>query len=397
MNICFVSQEYPPETGWGGIGTYVYEMANALGERGHRVIVLSRSLEKESYSVEHGIHVYRIKNKYDLSRKRFFWRFQKLITGYRYAVAGELDELVRKHDIDIIESSEIYADLLFYQLTRNTIPAIAVKLHTSRRLVDRIAQNEPKLWNRLEYLAEKLTIQKADLAYSCSAALLEASEAFLPKRDYPVVHNPIAFPQSLPLREDDGKTVLFIGRLEWHKGVQVFGKVIPEVLDRVASASFVFLGPDSSWHGGKSLKKFITDQIPEKMRGSVSFLGGVSRQEVFDHLRAAAVCVLPSRWENFPYTCLEAMACGCPVVGSRNGGMAEMIEHGASGILIDPEKPEEISEQVVRLLKDENLRRSIGQSAAARVREHFSSGRIADQTLEIYRRAIETHSRTKRA
>ena len=395
LNICFVSQEYPPETGWGGIGSYVYEMARALNEKGHRVIVLARAVEKESYTFTEGIYVYRILPRWNLGKIRFFWRFQKIINGYRYAVAGKLDELVKKHNIDIIESSEIYADILYYQLTRKRRPAIAIKLHTPRWLVDKIAGNKPELWNRLEYLAEWVTIKKADSAYSCSRALLTTAEKYLPKRKYSAVYNPINLPNKMLVREDDGRTILFVGRLEWHKGVQVFRTVIPKVLNKKADVNFAFLGPDSSWHGGHSLKDYILKQIPEEMKNSVHFLGGVPREKVFEYLQKASMCVLPSLWENFPYTCLEAMSCGCVVVGSRNGGMAEMIEDGTSGILIDPEKPEEISGAILKLLSDKNLCQQMGQNAAVRVREMFSTDKIVEQTLEVYRQAIEIHGQKK--
>jgi glycogen synthase len=395
LNICFVSQEYPPETGWGGIGSYVYEVARALNEKGHRIVVLARAVEKESYTFTEGIHIYRILPRWNLGKIHFFWRFQKIISGYRYAVAIKLDELVKKYYIDIIESSEIYADLLYYQLTRKRRPAIAIKLHTPRWLVDRIACNKPALWNRLEYLAEWVTIKKADSAYSCSLALLTAAEKYLPERKYSVVYNPIGLPDKIPGREDDGKTILFIGRIEWRKGVQVFGRVIPEVLNKSKDANFVFLGPDSNWHGGRSLKEFILGQIPEEIISSIKFIGGVPRERVFEYLRKATICVLPSLWENFPYTCIEAMASGCAVVGSKNGGMAEMIEDGVSGILIDPEKPEEISEAILKLLNDRSLCQQIRQNAVKRLRGIFSTDGIVEQTLIVYQRAIEIHGQKK--
>ena len=390
-----MSQEFPPETGWGGIGSYVQEMSSSLAAKGHQVVVLARALERESAYGNEGVHVYRILPKKGLGSVRVFWRFQRFWDGYRYAVAKKLDEITGQYRIDIIEAPEARGETAYYQLTRRHRPPVVVKMHTPRWLVDRTAQTQPKVWNRLEYFAEKICIKKADLAYACSHALLQAGKEFFPKRDYPVIHNPITLPRSLPVKEDDGKTVLFVGRLEWRKGVQVFGKVIPEVLERTDGARFLFLGPDSGWHGGVSLKEHIVNQIPERMKGSLVFAGGVSRKEVLNHLRKATVCVLPSLWENFPYTCLEAMACGCAVVGSRNGGMAEMIEDGASGILIDPGNPEEISRAVLMLLQDENLRWKLGENAAARVREHFSPDRIVDQTLDVYRRAIEIHDRKR--
>jgi len=360
---------------------------------GHLVIVLSRALDKESHIVDKGFHVYRIRNRWNLSHRRFFWRFQRYLTGYRVAVAGKLDELVQQYHIDVVESPEIYADLLFYQLTRKARPAIVIKLHTPRWLVDKLAGNRPALWNRLEYLAERMTIKNADAVYSCSRALLGACEDLLPKRDYPVVYNPMAIPEGLPAREDNGKKVLFVGRLEWQKGVQYFGREIPSVLKRVEDARFTFLGPDSSWHGGDSLRNYILSQVPEGMRHALSFPGGVSRQEVLDNLRKASVVVLPSLWDNFPYTCLEAMACGCAVVGSKKGGMAEMMEDCVSGILVDPEKPGEISEAIVDLLRDDEKRHRLGQNAAKRIKNIFELTVIVKQTIDVYQKALLIHNR----
>jgi glycogen synthase len=395
LSICFVSQEYPPETGWGGIGSYVYEMANALTQRGHQVVVLSKATSQESHENIKGIHIYRILPINRLKEVYFFWRFQKYFEGYRKSVAKKLVRIVKKHDIDIVEAPEARAELLWYQLVNKQGPAIAIKLHTPRWLVDKLACNRPGLWNRLEYLAEKSSIRKADVAYSCSQALLHAGEKYFPKKNYTVIYNPINLLNINPGNNDDGKTILFVGRLEWRKGVQVFGQVIPEVLRKKSDINFVFLGPDSNWYGGHSLKEYILKQIPEEMKNSVNFPGGVSRERVLEYLQQVSVCVFPSIWENFPYTCLEAMASGCAVVGSKNGGMTEMIEDGVSGILIDPEKPDEISDAILKLLSDKNLRQQIGQNAALRVREVFSTNRIVEQTLELYHQAIEIHGQKK--
>jgi hypothetical protein len=74
--VCYVSQEYPPETGWGGIGTYVYEISHALVERGHTVIVLSRAQEKESCYNDRGVIVFRILPKFFLNKVPFFWKLR---------------------------------------------------------------------------------------------------------------------------------------------------------------------------------------------------------------------------------------------------------------------------------------------------------------------------------
>lgn len=397
LNICFVSQEYPPETGWGGIGSYIREMAAALTAEGHHIVVLARAVERESYGVYDGVHVYRILSRNGLGTVRLLWRFQRYWEGYRYAVAKKLDEIVKRHDIDIIEAPDIRAETLYYQLMRHTHVPVVLKLHTPRWLVDKLDSNKPALWNRIEYLAEKIAIQKAESVYSCSNALLKECKEYLPHRLYDVVHNPIRSNcERQRERENDEKTVLFVGRIEWRKGVQIFGDVIPNVCRFIPGASFVLLGPDGHWHGGNSLKEHILSRVPAEMQKSVYFPGGVSREEVMNYLQKAAVCVLPSLWENFPYACLEAMASGCAVVGSKNGGMSEMIEDGVSGMLVDPERPDEVADAILKLLADDDLRRKMGKNAADRVRENFSVGRITAQTLEIYRRSIALQPSTHR-
>lgn len=398
MNICFVSQEYPPETGWGGIGTYVYEMAHALSGQGHKVVVLSRGIRDEGYSCDNGVHVYRILPKYALGNKHVIWRFQKYWEGYRYSIAKKLDELVDKYNIDVVEAPEIRAELVLYQFLVERKHAVVIKLHTPRWLVDKLSNNQVTLRNRIDYFAEKLTISKADIAYSCSKSLLGKCEKYLPKRDYSVVHNPMkqSF-RSLGYEKESriSSEVLYVGRFEWRKGVQVFGMVIPHVLSRRQETRFVLLGSDHSWFGGDSLKGYILDQIPDEMRNSVEFSGEVPRDTVREYLTKRPICVLPSLWENFPYTCLEAMASGCAVVGSKNGGMSEMIENGVSGILVDPEDTEEISEAILRLLNDNDLRCRMGQNAGKRITEMFSVNKIVEETLAIYRQAIEVHQRKK--
>ena len=146
-------------------------------------MVLSKSISQESHEIIKGINVYRILPINRLKDVHFFWRFQRYFEGYRKSVAEKLERIVKEHDIDIIEAPEARAELLWYQMFHRQRPAIAVKLHTPRWLVDKLACNKPKLWNRLEYLAEKTSIRKADLVYSCSQALLEAGKEYFPQKE----------------------------------------------------------------------------------------------------------------------------------------------------------------------------------------------------------------------
>jgi len=89
-------------------------------------------------------------------------------------------------------------------------------------------------------------------------------------------------------------------------------------------------------------------------------------------------------WENFPYTCLEAMSCGKPVIASGSGGLAEIIEDGYDGILVPPESPEWLADAIVRLLKDVDLRKKIGGHARETVEQKFSTTVIAKRMADLY-------------
>jgi len=116
----------------------------------------------------------------------------------------------------------------------------------------------------------------------------------------------------------------------------------------------------------------------------VKFLGSLSREELSRELAAACCLVLPSFQENRPMAVAEAMAAGVPVVASAVGGVPEMIEEGKSGYLVDPHRPGQIADRVLRVLKDAALAERLGREAR-RSAQAYRIERVADQTMEVYR------------
>ena len=129
-------------------------------------------------------------------------------------------------------------------------------------------------------------------------------------------------------------SVLFLGRIEVRKGILELAKAIPLVLRRMPNAKFHFVGRVLPHPRDR---KPLDEHVRRIVRGhlaSVEFVGGVAYSEVPRFLEAADVCVFPSDWEASGFVCLEAMAAGRAVVGSAGGGMAEIIEHGRTGLLV---------------------------------------------------------------
>jgi glycosyltransferase involved in cell wall biosynthesis len=97
---------------------------------------------------------------------------------------------------------------------------------------------------------------------------------------------------------------------------------------------------------------------------------------------------VPSLYENFPYTCLEAMACGCAVIASAVGGIPEIITNEVDGVLVPPGSPEALAGAILRLLSDPMLRRRLGERARATISARFNREAICAQTVQAYRAVV---------
>ncbi len=128
--------------------------------------------------------------------------------------------------------------------------------------------------------------------------------------------------------------------------------------------------------------------------GRLRFLG--ARRDVASLLAQAQLFVLSSRSEAFPYTVLEAMRAGLPVVSSDVGGIREAVEEGETGLLVPAQDPTALRGALRRLIVDRQLRHAMGGAARRRYQEHFMIDAMIDKTLQIYREVI-AESRTETA
>jgi glycosyltransferase involved in cell wall biosynthesis len=115
----------------------------------------------------------------------------------------------------------------------------------------------------------------------------------------------------------------------------------------------------------------------------------VTRENMPNYYQRATICVVPSLWEGFGYVCAEAMACGLAVVASRTGGLAEIIEDGQSGLLVEPGNSDELAQAIRKLIQDPERRAQIGTAARQQVVEQFSSATIAVRMTKLYQQVIQ--------
>jgi glycosyltransferase involved in cell wall biosynthesis len=114
----------------------------------------------------------------------------------------------------------------------------------------------------------------------------------------------------------------------------------------------------------------------------VNFLGNIPNHELPDFLNPHELFILPSFYENMPKTLLEAMACGLPVIGTNVKGINEVIKHGKNGILCST-NANSIREAILTLMKDEELKRNLGENARRTIVENYDLDKLIKRELEL--------------
>ncbi|MBM3431796.1 MAG: glycosyltransferase family 4 protein [Bacteroidetes bacterium] len=379
MHLGFVSYEFPPDTGFGGIATYVQQMSAAMAGLNIEVDVFVGSPSR--FGVEHLQPNYRIHYIRCLSREAFI-RLSP--------VAVRSIHLIRP--FDGLEYPEYGGEARFIREQLPNVP-LWIKLHTPSYLVKQLNDRyyDRLLWRRVkkaffpykkENDPEYLSLQMADRVFApCHSLRAIAIRDWQIKSDrIQIVPYPYRVASAFTNMElpDGSPTAIFVGRLETRKGVWNLAKAIPLVLQEIPNARFIFLGKDSQGPlRQRSMKKVLLRTLGPSVT-AVEFIDAVPLQEVPTVLSRASVAVFPSLWENFPNVCLEAMAAGRAIVASRGGGMVDMLTPNSGGVFVDPEDPRSIADGLLELFRDPARIREMGIRNRERAVQYYGKELIQE-------------------
>jgi D-inositol-3-phosphate glycosyltransferase len=188
---------------------------------------------------------------------------------------------------------------------------------------------------------------------------------------------------------DAGRILLFVGRLERLKGVEIAIRSLGLLRDRQHDdVRLLILGEDS--HEGDESEKDRLKAIAAEVgvRDRVDFIGSIAQHELPYFYAAADVCVMPSYSESFGLVALEAQACGCPVVASGVSGLRSVVRDEVSGYLIDEHDPAAYAERIGRLLENGELAQQMGRRGRL-LAQRFSWTRTADRLEGLFEQVVE--------
>jgi glycogen(starch) synthase len=399
MKLALLSFEYPPDTGFGGIGTYTWYQARALAKLGHEVHVLAGATGPTPLQSreEDGVRVHRFRSAgalmhalQPLGTLRLWWtknRLENALSMYR-----GLRALERAHRYDLVEMPECGAEgMLVNHLMRGTT---LVRFHSPARLIMPYYDVRPAdiAWcGRVEQIG----IRGADAFTSCSRFLAEeVTQKLGLRRPIRIISNgidlePFDAVEQVDFRARfalprDRPVIFFAGRMEPRKGIELCKEIAASLLQRHAVA-FVLAGQDLFNFVADTLLPFVK---AKPLKGSIHYLGKLDQAAVRSGLRQSDIFLLPSRWENCPYSCLEAMAAGRAIVSSDQGGMPELIRDGENGLLARSGDVASYIAALERLIEDRPLRERLGAAARATIEASHTDTHMAKLSTAYYQECL---------
>jgi glycogen(starch) synthase len=389
MNVCFVSAEYPPGE-FGGIGRYTVDLAAGFAELGHEVHVVTTETESDRVDFNDGVWVHRIvTDELALSELAGTPAAYNL---YRAAtVERELDRIHAASPIDIV-SAPLWASegcVCTFDRRFPTILTLMTSMHTIASLHDSW-DDDPQIAALIEL--ERATVKHSRYLHALSEAVLaDAREVYGPDEDLAAVV-PLgtrdASGEYSSRRNGDGRLrVLFVGRLERRKGVDVLLDAAAELLPDQPDVELVLVGKDTeNTEIGETYRAAFRRRFGDAdWADRVTFAGAVSDRELFQHYADCDVFVAPSRYESFGLVLTEAMAFGKPVIGARAGGMREVVDEGTTGLLAEPGDAESLAAELRKLITEPDLRERLGGAAREAFERQFARPITVERTAVTFR------------
>lgn len=396
MRVLLMTNEFPPNI-YGGAGVHVEYLSRELSRL---TPVEVRSFQEQSFTAE---QLKVLGTKIDA-------------TGY--ACAKELASPLKALATCLAFNTQgIEADVVHCHTWYAHFGGIVAKLLYGIPLVITVHSLEPlRPWKReqigrgydLSSWIEKTALEMADAVVAVSSStrddilrLFDVDPAKVPVIPNGIdtdeyTHTPDRSVLARYAIDPDKPYVLFVGRMTRQKGLLYLLQAITQ-LD--ANTQVVLCAGESDTPELQQELEAIIADLRAHRPGIIWIPEMVSRPTTIALYSQAAVFCCPSIYEPFGIINLEAMACGTTVVGSRVGGIAEVVVDGETGLLIDakisPEVPHDptdpegfskaLADGINRLIRDPQLRKGMGAAGRQRVLDNYSWHSIAEKTLALYK------------
>lgn len=390
MRILQVVPYFIPAWGYGGPQTTIYDLSKELVKRGHQVAVYTtdalnaKNRISETVETIDGIQVRRFRNlsNYIAHRYNFFWP-QGMLSTTKKELPG----------FDIIHMYE-------YRTFQNVL----VHHYAKKYGIPYIAQADGSLFSGLgkrplktifDLLFGHRIMSDASKLIAITPTEVEQYKE-LGAEESKIAHVPNSIdlseyeqlPRKGTFREKYGVTeeniILFLGRIHKIKGLDTLAEAVAPLIKGGRSIRLVIAGPDYGYldHLKKLARKLGID-------GRITFTGFISGETKLAAYVDADVYVLPSIYETFPITILEACACGIPVIVTDRCQIADLVRDNVGFVV--PYDENRLRDAILNMLTDKELRMKFGERGRILIKEQYNCSHRAEQIEAVYKEVLAEH------
>jgi glycosyltransferase involved in cell wall biosynthesis len=401
----------------GGLSNYTYKLCQSLLSLNHKPYIFVCS-HKDEFIYYDGIPVYRVNIKsydnrlyYSNNRVSKVYSFLKnfLLRNFSFAIRYHT-KLEYKYQSRLLNKSilnihkEIKFDIIHYAHLGSVgfyrpcnIPCIS-RISSSTSEIEKHGGYGKNIQavNAQESL-EMVTLKKMDAIFGPSRMIAAIIEKEINRKieiiETPYIEELVALDDTLYKQNLDGKKyLLFFGSIGLIKGCGTIAEIIYELLHQHPDLYFVFIGkPLHSTVPSMNMMQYIKHQAKDYSDRVLHF-DKTPHPKLYPIISNCLFCVLPSRMDNFPNTCIEAMAHGKIVVGTLGNGFEQLIEQSENGFLIKVDDNKHLLETINKILllsKEEKQR--IEKNALKRI-ELLKPEKVVTQLVNFYKRTIEKYN-----
>ncbi len=363
---------------YGGSGIVGSELGRDLAERGHNVHFISSVLPTRLTELNERIHFHEVEMmSYPLFEHQ----------PYDLALATKMATVARAEKLDLLHVHYAIPHSISAILARESIkqkryvPVITTLHGTDITLVGADRSYLP---------ITRYGLQQSDGVTAVSKFLKQATIETFDFDEIEVIPNFICGfhykrqPES-PLRAElapNGEQLLVhVSNFRPVKRAIDCVEILANIRAKGVNARLVMVGDGPE----RSAAYYRAEQL--NLNGNISFVG--KQANIADYLGVADVFLLPSELESFGLAALEAQACEVPVIATRIGGIPEVISEGETGYLSDIGDVEKMSQDTMRLLGDEDLRRAFGEKGRELAIQRYGSDKIIPQYISFYEQVVQ--------
>lgn len=378
-----------------GIGQHYRILADALAGQGHHVHVVHPTLRPEAAAAALAALAPRwtcdivpVRTPQWLDRMlRRSWPSRVLMADLCAALAAAraLHRAGTRHALEIIETHATSAPALGYLHRRHHLPVVTrvsttmSQLNTASSIHSRI-----RGW---QAAVERFAVRGSDSLVTHTATHRDticALDGYRPDAFTIIPHGLPDIRPTAAASPASGIHILFVGRFEHRKGIDVLLAAIPPVLARHPAARITLAGS----HGdGVAWAGFVRSH-PELAGSRVQAPGRVTGAELDTLYSHCDILVAPSRYESFGLIYVEAMRHAKPVIGCAAGGIPEVVTDGITGLLAQPGDTASLVSCLERLLGDPTMRLRMGQAGREDFLRRFSADTMARRSVDHYHRVL---------